>query len=428
MNVMKRAFLFVLRKRGKSLLLFFIIFVISTLVLCGFASMDAEEKSSETLRGTTGTSFTVSRNLSTGDWSSGSGGTYSTQEFLSEDMIDEIAQIQGIKAYDASYSTIFELFDTDGTYYEHINPIGQSMVDDQYYTVGTVNSEYSSMFLSQMFTLVEGRHITDSDTDAILISKAIADKHKLDIGDTVVAVNDRSEELEIVGIFDVLADKSDEKNNYDMASYYDYDNYVFMDMKAMADALQNYSDCPGNGYDSADFFVGDPEQLESIIMEAQKISSVNWDNFTISANDEVYERTAGSMSDMSSLIRSLMIAILTISLAIVTLILSLWVKGRVRETGILMAGGISKGSILFQQMLEVGMIALCAIPLSAWFSHLFVGNLGALFGNSSDQITVTTVHFILTSGMLAAILVLAILISNVWTFRLKPKDILSKMS
>lgn len=106
MNVMKRAFLFVLRKRGKSLLLFFIIFVISTLVLCGFASMDAEEKSSETLRGTTGTSFTVSRNLSTGDWSSGSGGTYSTQEFLSEDMIDEIAQIQGIKAYDASYSTI----------------------------------------------------------------------------------------------------------------------------------------------------------------------------------------------------------------------------------------------------------------------------------------------------------------------------------
>jgi len=428
MNLMKRAFLYVFRKSGKSLLLLSIIFVISTLVLCGLASMDAEEEASEDLRGSTGTSFTVSRNLSTGSWSSGSGGSYSTQEFLSDDIIGQIAEIPGIKAYDTTYTTIFELFDTDGNYYEHINPIGQSMVDDQYYTVGTVNSEYSSMFLSKMFTLVEGRNITDTDTNVILVSKAIADKHNLDLGDTVVAANDGSEELEIVGIFDVLADKTDEKNNYNMASYYDYDNYVFMDMYSMTDALKNYSDGPNKGYSSADFFVSDPEQLENIIIEVQKISSINWDNFTISANNEVYERTAGSMSDMSSLIKTLITAIIIISAGIVTLILSMWVKGRVRETGILLAGGIPKSFILLQQVIEIGFVSLLAFPLSFWFSRLVAGSVGILFGKTAGNVIVSTEHFTLTFGFGFAILVLAIVISNIPTLKLKPKDILSKMS
>lgn len=428
MNLMKRAFLYVFRKRGKSLLLLSIIFVISTLVLCGLASMDEEKESSEELRGTIGTSFTVSRNLGAGSWRSGSGGSYSTQEFLSDDMIGQVAGIVGIEAYDATYTTIFELFDTYGNYFEHIDPIGQSLVDDQYYTIGAVNSDYSSMFLSQMFTLVEGRHITNSDTNVILISKAIADKHNLQLGDTVVAVNDLSEELEIVGIFDVLADKTDEKNNYNMASYYDYNNYVFMDMNSMNDALKNFSDGPSQGYSSADFFVSDPKQLESIIIEAQKINSINWHNYTISANNEVYERTAGSMSDMSSLIKTLIMAIVIISAGIVTLILSMWVKGRFRETGILLAGGIPKYSIILQQMIEISFISLPAFLFSYWFSKLVAGSIGTMFGKTADNVIVSIEHIAMTSGFGFSILVLAIVISNIPTLRLKPKDILSKMS
>ena len=43
MNLMKRAYLYVFRKKRKSLLLLSVVFVISTLVICGLASMDAEE-------------------------------------------------------------------------------------------------------------------------------------------------------------------------------------------------------------------------------------------------------------------------------------------------------------------------------------------------------------------------------------------------
>ena len=434
MNLLKRAFLYVTRKRGKSLLLFSIIFLISTLVLCGLASLDAEEETSTELRGTTGASFTVNRNLSTGGWGNGNGGSYSTQEFISSEMVEKIANIDGIEAYDTSSTTILNFYDQNGKYYECINPTGYAPADSQYYTNTTINSQYSSLFLSQTFTLAEGRHITDNDENVILISKDIADKHGLNLGDKISAVNDPNSndptvEIEIVGIFDVTVDKTDEKNNYNMSSYYDYSNYAFTDITAMEKLLSNYKgERPSDGYSSVDFFVSDPKNLESIIIEAQKINSINWDDFTITTNNEVYERTASSMSDMSSLIRTLIIVIVVISMGIITLILSMWVKSRVQETGILFAAGISKVSILFQHIFEVGFIVIFSFPLSYLVSKIVAGNVGSLFGKMADNVIVTAHHFSMVCGVGIVILILAILISCIPTMRLKPKEILSKMS
>ncbi len=427
MNLIKRAFLHGIRKPGKSLLLFLIIVVISTLVLSGLASLDAEEERTTDLRGATGASFTVERNLSTGSWKSDENGSYSTQELITNKMAQRIAEIKGIEAFDTNCTTIFELFDTNNRYIECINPKGMPMVDGQYYTVGTISSEYSSLFLSQSFSMVKGRHITAKDKDAVIISKAIADKHNLNLGDTVNAYNDLTVPLKVIGIFEVVADKSDEKNNYNMASYFDYENYIFMSMEAMIEALKNFPDGPSLGYTSADFFVSDPERLEQIIKNVQAIDGINWNNFTISANNEVYERTENAISNMSSLIRTLIVIIVVISIGIVTLILTMWVKGRMRETGILLSIGIPKTFILMQYIVEVGLISIVAFPLSYLFSSNISGYIGNLFGKTGT-ILVTTQHFRVVCGFGAMLLAVSIIISSIPSMRLKPKEILSKMS
>ena len=96
------------------MLVFCPILSISTLVLSGLAIADAQEEQTEEVRGTTGASFTVQRDISTGGWSSGSGGSYSTQEFMTEDMIREIASVDGIQGYDASLITLASIFNADG--------------------------------------------------------------------------------------------------------------------------------------------------------------------------------------------------------------------------------------------------------------------------------------------------------------------------
>ena len=307
MKILQRACLYIIRRKKKNAVLFLIILAVSTLVMSGLAILDAQEKASEELRGATGTSFSVKRNVSSGGWTSGANGSYSTQEFITDDMLNKIAQVDGIEGYNASITSILSLYTEDQTYIEHMNPIGVREVDDQFYSAGCMDSQYNSLFLSQAFTLVEGKHLTNKDSNGILISRDVADKEGVKVGDTITAVNDPSVdptvELEVTGIFDVIADETDEKNNYNMASYYDYANYIFVSIPSMKEALINYPD--STDFDSADFFVNDPEKLEKIIQQVQNIGSIDWDNFVIEANNEVYEKAAGSMSDVSTLIKAL---------------------------------------------------------------------------------------------------------------------------
>lgn len=329
-----RAVLYTIRKWKKTMLIFCLLLSITTLVLSGLAIADAQEEQAEEVRGTTGASFTVERNVSTGGWSSGSGGSYSTQEYLTADMMEKIAEVDGIKGYNASIRTILCLSDSNGNWLEQMNPTGHAMVDCQFYSYGCINSEYHSLFLSGALVMCEGRGIDTSIDNGIIISKEMAEKHGLKVGDTIQAVNnplssDKTRELKIIGLFEIVADKTDERNNYNEASYYDYANNAFVSEAAMKDLLENYADV---GYAAADFFVTDPKQLEVIIQQVQNIDSINWNNFQIIANDEVYQNISASLSNTGTLITTLIIVVTVVSMILIIVILSMSIRGRKRET------------------------------------------------------------------------------------------------
>lgn len=429
MNLGIRAVLYTARKWKKTLLLFCLLLAITSLVLSGLAIADAQEKQTEEVRGTTGASFTVSRNTATGGWSSDKGGSYSTQEYLTSEMMEEIASQNGIKGYNASIRTILCLSDKKGQWLEQIKPTGHAIVDCQFYSYGCINSEYHSLFLSGALAMCGGETINKSIDNGIVISKEIADKHGLKVGDTIQAVNnplsdDKTMELKVVGLFEVVADKTDERNNFNEASYYEYTNNAFVSEAAMKELLENYADV---GYASADFFVSDPEQLEMIIQQVQKISSINWNNFIITANDKVYERISSSVSDTGTLIVTLIVVITVVSMVLIILILSMSIRGRKREIGVLLAVGITKPAILLQYILETFLIAVAAFPLAYLLSQQAAGILGKLFNEAAENVFVTPQHFILTTIVGGILLITAILISCIPVIQMKPKQILSQM-
>ena len=429
MNLGTRAVLYTVRKWKKTLLVFCLLLAITTLVLSGLAIADVQEEQAEEVRGTTGASFTVSRNTATGGWSSDRGGSYSTQEYLTADKMESIAAINGIEGYNASIRTILCLSDRRGQWLEQMEPTGHAIVDCQFYSYGCVNSKYHSLFLSGAMVMCEGKTIDSSVKNGIVISKDIADKHDLKVGDTIQAVNnplsdDKTMNLEIVGLFEVVADKTDERNNYNESSYYEYTNNAFVSEAAMKKLLENYADV---GYASADFFVTDPERLESIIHEVQKIHTIDWNNFLITANDEVYQNISNALSDTGTLITTLIAVITAVSMVLIILILSMSVRGRKRETGILLAAGISKPTVVLQYVLETLLIATAAFPLAYLSSRQAAGTLGTLFGKTVGHIIVTSEHFVLVVVVGGVLLVTAVLASCIPAMRLKPKTILSQM-
>ena len=424
-----RAVLYTIRKWKKTMLIFCLLLSIATLVLSGLAIADAQEEQAEEVRGTTGASFTVERNVSTGGWSSGSGGSYSTQEYLTADMMEKIAEVDGIKGYNASIRTILCLSDSNGNWLEQMNPTGHAMVDCQFYSYGCINSEYHSLFLSGALVMCEGRGIDTSIDNGIVISKEMAEKHGLKVGDTIQAVNnplssDKTRELKIIGLFEIVADKTDEKNNYNEASYYDYANNAFVSEAAMKDLLENYADV---GYAAADFFVTDPKQLEVIIQQVQNIDSINWNNFQIIANDEVYQNISASLSNTGTLITTLIIVVTVVSMILIIVILSMSIRGRKRETGILLAVGIVKPAMILQYVLETLLIAVVAFPLAYLSGKQVAGTLGTLFGKAAENVIVTPEHFMLVAIVGGILLVAAVLVSSISTMRLKPKQILAQM-
>lgn len=411
------------------MLIFCLLLSITTLVLSGLAIADAQEEQAEEVRGTTGASFTVERNVSTGGWSSGSGGSYSTQEYLTADMMEKIAEVDGIKGYNASIRTILCLSDSNGNWLEQMNPTGHAMVDCQFYSYGCINSEYHSLFLSGALVMCEGRGIDTSIDNGIIISKEMAEKHGLKVGDTIQAVNnplssDKTRELKIIGLFEIVADKTDERNNYNEASYYDYANNAFVSEAAMKDLLENYADV---GYAAADFFVTDPKQLEVIIQQVQNIDSINWNNFQIIANDEVYQNISASLSNTGTLITTLIIVVTVVSMILIIVILSMSIRGRKRETGILLAVGIVKPAVILQYVLETLLIAVVAFPLAYLSGKQVAGTLGTLFGKAAENVIVTPEHFMLVAIVGGILLVAAVLVSSISTMRLKPKQILAQM-
>ena len=429
MNLGTRAVLYTVRKWKKTLLVFCLLLAITTLVLSGLAIADAQEKQAEEVRGTTGASFTVSRNTATGGWSSDGGGSYSTQEYLTTDRMESIAAINGIEGYNASIRTILCLSDRQGQWLEQMEPTGHAIVDCQFYSYGCINSKCHSLFLSGAMVMCEGKTIDSSVKNGIVISKDIADKHDLKVGDTIQAVNnplsdDKTMNLEIVGLFEVVADKTDERNNYNESSYYEYTNNAFVSEAAMKKLLENYADV---GYASADFFVTDPEQLESIIHEVQKIHTIDWNNFLITANDEVYQNISNALSDTGTLITTLIAVITAVSMVLIILILSMSVRGRKRETGILLAAGISKPTVVLQYVLETLLIAAAAFPLAYLSSRQAAGILGTLFGKTAENVVVTSQHFTLTATVGSVLLIASVLVSCIPVMRLKPKTILSQM-
>ena len=415
MNLGIRAILYSARKWKKTLLVFFLLLAITTLVLSGLAIADAQEEQSEELRGVTGASFTVNANNG-----------YTLQP-VTDEMIEKIAAIDGVEAYNTSQWTIVNLYNRDlmkGT-------DEREGVADLFYGSGCFDSEYSPLFLSGALRLTEGRHVKDGN-GGIILYEGVADKYGLSLGDTLEVKNGNPDdplvECEIAGLFEVIADDDDEQATMAKPStLYDYENYIFTDMDTMSAVSAPYTASEGNGITSVDFFVSDAAKLESIVQEVQNSTSIDWDSYYITVNNEVYERISSSIADTTALVTTLIVVITVVSMVLIILILSMSIRSRKRETGILLAVGIAKPAVILQYVLETLLIAAVAFPLAYLSSKQVAGTLGTLFGKAAENVIVTPQHFLLVAVVGGVLLIAAVLVSSISTMRLKPKQILSQM-
>ena len=455
MNFISRAWLYIIRKKGKSILLFIILLVMATFVLTALALGNASNAAQMELRKSLGGSFLIGFDYTENNpylkVESVDGGTlvYSTQQ-ISPELVEQVRSIDGVNYCSATTESLAVLPSLD--LFAGNIPIEEEFRNSSK-ILGTWKSEELSRFTSGQLALTEGRHIMPGDKNKGLISKDLADKNGLKIGDVIQT--DKGVEIEIVGLF---VPKEIEGINDQVTTYDKRQNLIISDL---ATRIANENSPATQGFNELTVSVDDPQNMENIITKVKEIKGVDWKGFAIMVDNEGYENAAFSLQQLSELVSTILIVVLIVSVVILSLILTLWSRTRVHETGVLLSLGIRKLSILGQYIAEVLIIAVLAFSLSYFSSNAIAGQMGTILqpeqsaanvqveedgisaGSRGEagtdmgtqeiempqlQVTVQIqdmgVLFLIGLG----IVTVSAGISSISVMRLKPREILSKMS
>ncbi len=366
MNTLKRAFLYTMRKKTKTLILFLVLVTISTFILTGLSIYKAADDSALSLRQSVSGSIRLEldeNNRKNWQYQQVAGGMlvdYVGVPITDED-IHKIMSIDGIKVYNGLGDG--SVFAKD---FSFISGFSFGAGSDYSRLPSVTDSEYFNFFTRKAFQLVEGRHIKEGDDHVVLISTAIAEKNTLKLGDTITVQCCYDSgiypdvTLTIIGIYAYEAD-----NEFNTTST-DKRNRLIIDHKAMQEIMQRDVIQYDNG---VDFYVDDPREMERIASQIKALD-LDWDSFILTMDNSAYEAVASPLTAMQNLIVWLIVGCVAVSVGILILILSMWIKQRRHETGILLSVGISKSRIILQYTIEVLMIAVVAFGLSFFTSSL----------------------------------------------------------
>ena len=451
MGSFKRAVLYITRKKKKSILMFFILFCIATAVLSGISIKKATSIARQNSSKETANTFEIQNNLATNFT-----GT------MPESLVNKVSKVNGIKNYDASVQGIGLVFKQ----LQNVEPKNNTVqyTDKQYENLFPMEAhkftEYDTKFMSKSFRLVEGRHLVEGDKNKVLVHKALAEKNNLKVGDRIIGTKDSLDynaskdapseyDLEIVGIFE-------SQNTDRMGSKLEIpENLILTDMNTL-NALYGYS--KGNSqYTSAVFNTN--KNVDDVISDVNKIQE-NWSLYNISKSDDTFLALSKSFDSLEKIVNMLLIGSIIVGIIVLSLVLAFWIQGRIHETGILLSIGVGKFKIISQYIIELLLISVLAFGTSYFSSKMISQNIGdAMVSQASKQavqevqqgfggmslgydantslatqtvdgidvdVSLKEVLYVYAIG--ATIIISSVMISSSSIIRLKPKEILSKMS
>lgn len=366
MNLCKRACLYSIRKKGKTLTLLAFLLVMATLMLTCLSIRSATETANTNIKKALLGYFTVNaKHLDTG---------------IPETVTNQILSIDGLSGgYTLRSYTYATYLDTQENPLE-INTEDAAQIPDGYENAGRLvantKSENDSYFTDGGFELTEGSPIVTETGNQVLIHEKFAKRNELSVGDTLLLrdVEDQTRTIPVtvVGIFT----NTKEQDSIGIAPSCDlYDNIMFTDLATASFLL--YGTEGETSVQYGDFYVNDPDKLEQIMAEVQEIDGMDWANCTLTRYDNDYQNAKESLAGLQNIVFIAIAVVSLICFLVLALFLTLRLRGRIHETGVYLAMGISKGSVLMQYLLEVVIVAVLALLLSFGASSAISHQIGS---------------------------------------------------
>lgn len=414
MSLFKRAFLSLSRHKGKTILLFVILSLLSTVSATAIVANRTVNQTSAQIVATTPTVVTLGLN----------------EEYLSNHF-SEFEILMGITGYQISslnYETIQAINDLpyvanftssfNTVLVSNINPYipsddytGLTVEDSGLFFLGEIGfptqlgivgiEDDPIEFNSGIFSLTEGNlfdylnHQYGQNYYPILISRELAAVNELTLGSSFTAYqqqfmdsqwNIKSYDLKIVGIFEIdyNVPQHDEAFFLQFLLY----NNVFMPNMSVSQIFNDIND----SWESYFYYAGwdnfvsrspllywelwSPLYIDSFRLAVQELLPYYLD---IEDGSHIFSPLQNNMEFISTLSNQALIFTITSTIIIISLLITLYLSDRRQELGIYLALGENKIKIIFQLIFEVVVIGVICFSLSLLVGNVVANNLSHEF-------------------------------------------------
>ena len=433
MSFIKRAGLYCIRQRFKTVILFLVLILISAFILTSIAVRDAAKGATADVQTAIGGKIMLELDTDQNMGSSQQnewGTVYGYDgDLITQEIVDAIKKVDGVVDYNSE--------DTAGYYGAGVNfkylPAAFNLSYTQYgesssYTA-TLSSEKCSKFQNGTYKLTDGRHITPDDKHACLISKELADYNNLSVGNQIQMYSldaDAISEFEIVGIFDGTEGTSGNALTVDEIPA----NCGYIDYATMFEIWEDEL----NGYQQLTIYVEDPVSIQNVYDKLSALPELKGKTLKLSIDTNEYDIVSTPLESMQKLMNTIILIISIVSIIILALLLTIWIRGRKKEVGILLSIGKSKANIMLQFFTETFIVAIISFTASVPFSNLISKKAGMFLvskvttGATNLDVQIDAAYLLPLSLIGILLITVAVIISSWSIVCSKPKDILTKMS
>ena len=399
----QRSFLYLIRKRTKSILLLLIFLLVNSMILSANMILHATERTEAAMQEKTKAKVVCD--------AADTANMITDKEAEKIENLANVTSVNRLGQQSAYLTDLTPVTASDSTEQDNLKVSLQSFDD----------METDSPFEDQSYRFTDGELITPETQYGAVINAGFADANGLQIGDQISFETENGKTVTVKVIGEYLAGNESRQDKSTLAVYR-VENQIYIDNTA-------YLELFGDGFYKVSAYTGQPDLLGSLAGEVQDILQ---DKAEVTTSDALYQQMKAPLTQITRVVELMRMLTFITGTVIVSLLLCMWMRSRQKEMAVFLSMGEQKFTIFLQALLEAAVLFLIAMAGACALGLLAAKALQSILLTSvttdiSLDVSLQFADIALLLGLGSAVVVIAVLVSLVPVIRANPKDILSRM-
>ena len=399
----QRSFLYLIRKRTKSILLLLIFLLVNSMILSTNMILHATERTEAAMQEKTKAKVVCD--------AADTANMITDKEAEKIENLANVTSVNRLGQQSAYLTDLTPVTASDSTEQDNLKVSLQSFDD----------METDSPFEDQSYRFTDGELITPETQYGAVINAGFADANGLQIGDQISFETENGKTVTVKVIGEYLAGNESRQDKSTLAVYR-VENQIYIDNTA-------YLELFGDGFYKVSAYTGQPDLLGSLAGEVQDILQ---DKAEVTTSDALYQQMKAPLTQITRVVELMRMLTFITGTVIVSLLLCMWMRSRQKEMAVFLSMGERKFNIFLQALLEAAVLFLITMAGACTLGLLATKALQSILLTSvttdiSLDVSLQFADIALLLGLGSAVVVIAVLVSLVPVIRANPKDILSRM-